>query len=494
MNITPAILKCFGRPYIVGGALRDTVLKRPFGDLDLTAEYSGDFGKRVSELAKATGSNLFLMDAENSVWRLTGKKQHKFQIDIKPFQGGTIEEDLLNRDFTINALGMPVTAGTGIYFRPEKGSFEISAGETEIIDPSGGLKDLRAGIIRPVSKKAFTDDPLRMLRLYRLAAKLNFRISLSAAAQVKRHCALIAKSAGERVRDEIMQTLGCPDSKKWLLRMRKSGILFSVFPELAEQEKCAVEYYGKGGVFKHTLATVERTEELFSDLDSYIPRYAEIGGLAPLGRPELFKFAALLHDVAKPAKATEVDGRLRFFGHEECGAIMSEKIMNRLRFSKDDINMVCGSIGEHLRPGNLAANSKITERALFRFYKAVGKNTVPLLLLSWADQSSYIPLALLRKSKKELQKSPGKIDLGKLSYNSYKKTFHFMQVLYLLLNTYLKKDPKNIRPLLTGNDIMEKLDITPSPKVGKILDKLKMLQFEGKIKTRTEALEILRTL
>jgi poly(A) polymerase len=171
---------------------------------------------------------------------------------------------------------------------------------------------------------------------------------------------------------------------------------------------------------------------------------------------------------------------------------MAGRVMEDLRFPRDEIRLLTRIIGTHLRPGNLAANDSISDRAMFRFFRTMGEYTVPLLVLSWADHSSYVTEEQLKKFKPRLQKAPGKLPAG-LPYNSPKKTLRYMQVLNLLLRVYVKKNMKlRSSQLLDGNDVIKTLKIPEGPKIGEILERLQLLQFEGKIKTREQALKAIK--
>ncbi|MEK7722076.1 MAG: HD domain-containing protein, partial [Elusimicrobiota bacterium] len=370
------------------------------------------------------------------------------------------------------------------------GGFRLRLDRAKVTDLCGGLKDLAAKKVRPVSRGIFTDDPVRLLRAFRVAAALDFSITPGALKTVRKHSALIASTAQERVREELIQLLESPISHKWLALMHKYGLLCAVFPELAAQESCATGYYGKGGVLTHTLRVVQRLDHLFENLSAYLPDHKKAAELMPA--PRTLKFAALLHDIAKPPKAAMRNGRLRFFGHEEYGAIMAEKVMERLRFSREDIRLVSKIIGMHLRPGNLAANGVISDRAMFRFFRTMGEYTIPLLALSWADQASYISSGQLKEMRRKLQSPPSQLTAG-LPYNSPKKTLRYMQVLNLLFGVYIKKNMGfRSAGLIDGNDVMKTLKLPEGPRVGELLEKIHLLQFEGKLKTRGQALKALK--
>lgn len=492
MDLSAEITGVFKEVYLVGGALRDALLKRPFSDIDLAVPPAPDLLARTRRLARRLNASCFPLDEENQVYRLALRKAPFCQLDIMPFVGGSLETDLARRDFTINALAYKLDPAAVFTADKKTGDLRLRADRARVTDLAGGLKDLAAKKVRPVSPGIFTEDPVRLLRAFRVAAALDFVITADALKAVKKHSALIASTAQERVREELLRLFESPVSHRWLALMHKHGLLCAIFPDLAGQESCAVNYYGKGGVLTHTLRVVERMDHLFGNLPAYLPDYKKVADLLPA--PRLMKFAALLHDIAKPPKAAMIKGRLRFFGHEEYGALMAEKEMERLRFSREDIRLVSKIIGTHLRPGNLAANDVISDRAMFRFFRTMGEYTVPLLALSWADHASYISSARLKGMRQKLHDAPAPLSPG-LPYNSPKKTLRYMQVLNQLFSVYIKKNMKSRSArLIDGNDVIKTLKLAEGPRVGELLEKIHLLQFEGKIKTRDQALKALKGL
>ena len=486
------VLRCFPDAWLVGGAVRDAALGRAFSDLDLAVPPSPDFERRAAKLAKALDAALFPLDEENRVFRLTGRGPEPLQIDIAPFQGAGLGADLRRRDFTVNAMALKLEPGTPLKASAKTGAFSLKLDRKAVTDPCGGLKDAAARRLRPCSPGVFREDPLRLLRAFRLASELGFSLPPALLKAVKAEAALITGSAPERIREELLRLLENPLSHAWLALLHKAGLLCAVFPELAPLEKCAVVYYGRGGALKHTFLVVERMDELCANMPAWLPGHKKIRERLP--EPRLLKLAALLHDVAKPPKAAMIDGRLRFFGHEEFGAVMAEKIMERLRFSRDEIRLVAKIIGMHLRPGNLASNDFISDRAMFRFFRSAGEHTLALLALSWADHSSYVSAAQLQKLRPKLEDEPAPLPPG-TAYNSPKKTLRFIQALHLLIRVFLKKDPnRSAARLADGRDVIKILGIPEGPKVGEILERLRLLQFEGRVKTRDQALKAIKGL
>ncbi len=478
--------------YYVGGAVRDALLKKKSGDLDLALPQERVKPAALA-LAKALKAAVFEMDAQFGVWRLVTRKEN-IQIDLTAFQGRTLKEDLRRRDFTFNALAYPVAAPLTLQVFPCKGQkAQIRLKNLQkkfLVDLKNGAKDLAARQIRLNAPHAFKDDPLRMLRVFRHAAELKFTIAPSVLKQIQKHAPLIVGSAGERVQEELKRIFHTPRAYENVCKMDETGLLCALFPLLEQQRTCAECYYGKGGVLKHTLDCLKREEWLLENLQKAFPKYYK--KLIPLTEDKaLFKMAVLLHDIAKPATAKMMGGRLRFFYHEQKGARMAKEILQNLHYSKADIRLICAMIGEHLRPSNLASNDVITDRGAYKFFRDLADAALPMLLLCWADYTSYISDAQL---KRILPKSADRllsIEEAKKKEN-VGKTLRHMQVVSLLFKKYFDS-PKKIKPvrLIDGKDVMQALGISPSALVGEILEAVSVAQVEGKVTDKAGALDFI---
>ena len=479
--------------FLVGGVIRDSLLKKTSGDIDIALP-----PQRVKPCALALAKQLkaaaFEMDAQFGVWRLVTYKDN-IQIDLTAFQGKDLKDDLLRRDFTINALAYPLTAPFQLdVFASKKQKTQLRLKGLQkkfLIDLTGGAADITAKQICLNTPTAFTDDPLRMLRVFRHAAELKFKITPAVLKQIKKQAPLIVRSAGERVQEELKRLFHTPRAYENIVLMEQTGLLTAIFPELEPQRTCAECYYGKGGVLLHTLLCFKREEWLLENLQKAFPKYHKKLA-AVVTDKALFKMAVLLHDVAKPTTAKMKDGRLRFFYHEQKGAGMARKILGRLHYSKNDNRLICAMIGAHLRPSNLASNDVITDRGAYKFFRDLSEAALPLLLLCWADYTSYITDAQLRRILPRSAERLMSIERAQKTAN-VGKTLRHLQVLHLLFKKYFDS-PKKINPtkLIDGRDVMQVLQMPPSPKVGEILEAVSLAQVEGKIKTRPQALDFMR--
>lgn len=475
--------------WLVGGAIRDAALGRPFGDLDLACADARALAARLARTFKGT---LVTLDEANAVYRLvlapTKAKVIK-QIDIAGLQGKSITEDLARRDFTLNAAALELT-----------GMIPASLAQSAFIDPRSGLKDLAAGILRADIEENLTDDPLRLLRAFRIAAQLGLSIEEKTLKAIRRRSRLIQKPAPERVAAELLMLLAVPGASAWLKTLDEHGMLTALFPELEPSRRCAVDYYGAGGVLTHTLEVCARVDFLLTNLRATYPALAgdlqkHIAGRGGPPFRALLLLSALLHDVAKPMTAKLIDGRLRFFEHDIKGAAETEKILRRLRLSREQIGTASAIVRHHLRPGHLAASGPLTERAIYRFFRDLGPDAPGLLLVCWGDHASYLPEARLKRLLKISTSDPKRSDLASLNPADARKTVQHLQLVSTLLRRWrdLSRAPAPER-LLDGRDIMKALKIPPGPRIGELLERVREAQAEGEVRDRDGALALISRL
>ncbi len=482
--------------HYVGGIVRNSLLKRQSGDIDITLP-ANEVKSAALALAKRLKAATFEMDPELGVWRLV-THQDKIQIDLTAYQGKDLAADLKRRDFTFNSLAYPVAAKPQLVVTPRKGDTAHillkRLRRAEIVDETGGFADLNTRTIRLNGKERFVEDPLRMLRAFRCAAELKFTIEPGTLAQIKKDAPLICNPAGERIKEELDRLFAVPGVfYKFLQQMDACDLLTALFPLLEEQRGCAEVYYGAGGVFKHTLLVCHRMDYLLEHLDKAFPEFAE--KLTPFAAPKaLLKMTALLHDIAKPATAKMHKNRLRFFYHEQVGARIARKVLYKLHYSKADSRLICAMIGEHLRPSNLASNDILTQRGVYHFFRDLGDAAIPLLFLCWADYTSYVTDAQLRRILPKSGERMMTIAQAE-RFKNVGKTLRHLQLLTFMMKQYFDR-PAAVRPekLLTGVDIMNILRVKPGPHVGAVLEALAEAQVDGTVKTRAQAMAFIKTI
>ncbi len=479
-----------GQPvWLVGGSIRDAVLGRPVADLDVAC---ADARGLAAKLARTFKGTLVTLDEENAVYRLAlapARGRALKQIDVAGLMGKTIAEDLARRDFTINALALELKPAT-----------PVSVAASDFLDPRGGLRDLASGLVRADDEKNFDDDPLRLLRAFRIAAQLGFAIEPKTFAAIARRRALIAKPAAERVAAELFQLLAVPGAAARLRELDRAGLLTALFPELEPSRTCAEDYYGAGGVLSHTLLVCDRVDFLLSNIRKIYPSLApdllkHVAARGGGAYRALLILAALLHDVSKPETAKKIDGRLRFFEHDTKGAISTEKILRRLRLSREQIDTACAIVRQHLRPGHLASGGPLTERAVYRFFRDLGEDAPGLLVVCWGDHASYMPEARLKRLLKTATADSKRSDVSRLKPAEAQKTVRHLQLVSALLRRWrtLERAPEPEK-LLDGRDIMKALKITPGPRIGELLERVREAQAEGEVTDRASALALISRL
>jgi poly(A) polymerase len=431
--------------YIVGGSVRDALLGHPPKDYDIAV--TGDARPVAEEIARRAGRRAVPIGKPGKrIFRVVSES-HIY--DIIPADEG-LAADLNRRDFSINAMAYDVY-------------------DQKLIDPLNGQSDLDARTIRMTDAGIFEADPLRLLRAFRIAAGLTFDISPETMTEIERNPHAITTVAGERVRDEWVRLLEAPGSSAYLRKMDGTGLLGALFPELAQLKNRRQNEHHAFDMFEHTLEVYSRLEKA---LDMDIPRLHDHHENAALvsgpSGSALIKHAALFHDIGKPmVQSIDQQGKIHFFGHEKTGAAMSNDISTRLRFSTAQKNYAWFLIRHHLRPLFLflalsEGRRKVTART--RFYMKTFPFTTDLVLLSTAD--------MLGKDK--TRDISGYLNFARETIENY-------------FDSYLPKS--NTPRFVTGNDLIERFDLLPSPFLGEVLDKLDILHLSGNITTREEALK-----
>jgi poly(A) polymerase len=450
--------------YVVGGFSRDLLLKRSLNDIDLAV--SRNALKYSKKIADAFKSKLITLNDTSKTYRILLKDDIVANIDISLFNGKTIEHDLQNRDFTINA-----TAFNLKNFEDFKKHIIFSDKNT--------LRDLKSKTVNTVSVESFKTDPLRMLRAFRFAAELNFKISKKTFEQIAKSAKLIRQSAPERIKNEFFRVLSVKNSAALIKDMDSCGLLSKIFAEIKKMKRSRRKYYyHPGGLFQHSFETMESSEKILNNLKKYFPEnYADMqkhfndntAFSERVTRESLLKFAAFFHDSAKPETAKFKNGKMRFLGHEELGAEKVKKIMFSLKSGKNDIETAVFLVSNHMRPSTLTRNNIVTKKAALKFFRDIGDKTPDLLILSMSDWHSYKKLKIF--SPKELK-------------NQEKSARELLRCYYEL------KNAEPLPKIIDGNIIMKRFDLKPGPWIGELLNFLAEAQLDGKIFNTDEALKI----
>ncbi|MCG3203378.1 MAG: CCA-adding enzyme [Elusimicrobia bacterium] len=446
--------------HVVGGAVRNRLLGRPILDIDFTLPVNPQ--PLAEKVAQNLGGTCFTMDMERGIVRVALK--NGVHLDFVKWQGKTLAEDLDRRDFSLNAMAVPL----GHWITPQW--------KNHIIDRHNGLSALNKRLMHPLSSRVFKEDPLRLLRIFRIAAELKFNISPGTLRLIKSYAPLIKRPAPERKREEILRLFSTPNAHAQLVLMEKTGLLDEIFPEAKSLRKTAPKHYGKGGVLKHTLDSIKCFEEILADpswFRGFNDKLKTVLNEKISGHPRMAhcKWGLLLHDIGKPETMKVLKGRLRFFQHEHVGAAKVKKMTPRFRWSSNEVNRYENYVRHHMRAGSLAATGDASDRAIHRYFRDLGEEAVAMLLISLGDHLTYLTSAQRKK-----RNSPHE-----------KLTLH-------MLRRFFQQREKVLPPkILTGHDIMRNFKLPPSPLIGALLSDLNEAQAGGKISTKNQALSYLKT-
>jgi len=419
--------------YAVGGFVRDIILNRERNDLDILVIGNGtDFAKNVADGLGITNVSYFKnfgtahFDYQGMNVEFVGARKESYDRNTrKPIvEDGTFDEDISRRDFTINTLAISLN----------KNEFG------KLTDKYDGLSDIKNERIKtPLNPlKTFDDDPLRIMRAFRFAAQLNFSVDesiIKAANEMRNRLSIVSQ---ERTTDEFLKILTSPKPSVGLKLLFDSGVLEIVFPEIAimagvDQRK---DYHHKD-VFLHTLQVVDNISKETENV--------------------WLRFAALVHDIAKPPTKKFVEGiGWTFHGHEDLGARMMKKIFHRMKLPLHQLDYIQKLVRLHLRPIALA-KEEVTDSAIRRFIVNAGEDLEDLIVLCRADITS---------------KNPIKVE---------KYLGNYERVMQKVRDVKERDQLREFQSPVRGEEIMQICNLKPSRKVGEIKTAIEEAILDGKI-------------
>ncbi len=427
--------------YIVGGAIRDFLLgKKEIKDLDILISFNP--ADIINELSRKIEGFPFLLDKERKEWRIVIK--NNFTLDIGEIEEN-IETDLSNRDFTINSIA-------------------IKYPEIVLIDKFKGIFDIKKKIVRAIKKENLIKDPLRMLRAFRFMATFKFEIEEDTLNFISENKEKILESARERIMKELYIIFSEGEKiYETILKMKESGLLFVLVPELKNMEGCLQVYKDKSlDVLFHTLNCVYYLERFYKNYKrTFFKKYEK--ELKEIFEPEnrvLLFLSIIFHDIGKPLTRTFEDNRTRFIGHDKVGANIAYRWAKHFRFSEKFSKKLKSMVYFHMYPHLLGKEEEITKRAIFRYLKKTGDLWFFLFVHAYADFRATPP-----------GKNPGYLK------NLLKKVYDFK----------LESEKERPLPLINGYDLIN-LGLTPGPIFRRILNEVEELRAEGVLKTKEEAL------
>ena len=436
--------------WVVGGALRDRLLGRETDDVDLATP--GDAREPARRLARATGAFAFALSEEFGAWRVTARDR-AWQADLMPLEGGTIEDDLARRDFTVNAMAEPLRGG-------------------ELVDPFGGRADLQARRLRVVSARSFEDDPVRVMRLARLSVALGLEVEPGTAAAARAAAPRLPAAAGERVFGELKLLVGGPRPEAGIGALDAAGALEAVLPEVAALRGVEQNRFHHLDVYSHTLevlttaARLEDGPEVLGEHATAVAAFLAEPLADELTRGQALRLGALLHDVAKPPTREETpEGRITFMDHDARGADMVREALGRLRASQRLREHVAALTRHHLRLGFLVHRRPVSPRAVHDYLRACEPVEVDVTLLSIADR-------LATRGDRADEAIARHLELAG-------------RLLGEALRWHAEGPPE---PLVRGDELASELGIERGPGLGRLLRELEAAQFAGEIGSRADAL------
>lgn len=476
--------------YVVGGVVRDYLLdqRAETTDIDLVVEHSAlPTARRVAD---RLGWAFYPLDAERDVARLvfTASGERPLVCDVASVRGGSLEADLLLRDFTVNALAIV-----------------LEPGGQRLVDVCGGLRDLERRLLRRVTAASFADDPARLLRAVRFVHQLRFTLEEETLIQVKRMSTTVKLASAERVRDELWKILATATPAAALDDLNSLGLMPHVLPEVRLLVGVKQSPPHDLDVYGHTLRVVGYAAQLRDWLREPAGGVPDTGAgwqerLAPWRsrlrqhfaqplaggrtRAEWLVWHALLHDIGKPnartvERQTEGNVRVRFIGHEQVSAELLAHRLHQLRFGRQEIDLAVAVAAGHMRPHQLHAaftGEPISRRAAYRYFRDVGGRQfsqlagVDTLLVALADQLGIYP-----------DRPP--------AWEAY--LTHVEQLLaYAFSSDGLETTQQ--RPILDGDTLMQRLHLAPGRQVGEILEHVLEAQAAGEVSNLDDALAVAR--
>jgi poly(A) polymerase len=449
-------------PHLVGGCLRDAALfvSKPQIDLDFIIQPFEKTKMATQYLSDLFDSHFFPLDEERSIYRIhTGA----LQCDINGMRGKEIIDDIFQRDFSMNSLYVPLSEF--LHYAP------LNAAQIPVIDLFQGYSDLIHKNIRAHNPATFQEDPLRILRAYRIASQIEGTIDPATYQLMIDSKQDLHQCAQERIREEFIKIASHEKSHHYIFAMEEAGIFSQIFPFFewfVEVDQCYTSWLQ---LKDHVKAGLYYLEGIFQRIhQGDFPYARELQSIlkTPLAGDctveVSMKIAILLHDIGKPDTLRLMKDRLRFFEHENVGVKAAKEYLHSMHFSSKEVRFIADCIQWHMRPHNLSSVENLSKRAQYRFFRDTSPNSIPILLIALADAyaTRMVPLQELPQ------------------YEDFIKN---------MLQYIFTPGIYQQTPLLDGHAIMAITGLSPGKQVGDLQKKILEEQGVGNITSKQEAEE-----
>lgn len=440
---------------LVGGAVRDAILGREVHDFDFAVQ--GGAVRLARAVADALEAHFYVLDAERDIGRVlipARPGEPQVTLDFAACVGSSWAEDQRARDFTVNAIGVELSSGA-------------------LVDATGGLRDLREGMLRLTHPAAVRADPVRALRGVRLSHALNLRLDEETARQLSAARAWLMQPSAERLRDELFEMLKLPRASAAIRMLDDLGLLEVLLPEvrlLCEQPQAPHYAFNVLAHSLHALAALDEEGYALLHADRETRTALEAPSAEARTWLSLLRFAALMHDCGKPEVAQQDgEGRWRFPGHAERSAERAAQRARALRLSAHEIAWLRTCIAHHTRLNEIAAAPALpSDRVVYRLLKDLGEVTPAAALLVVAD--------CWARRAETTSENPCE---AQCTFAQQLTRAYFQRWLPLQANP----------PLVNGHDLLA-LGVPHGPRIGEILEAVREARFCGEVQTREEALAL----
>jgi poly(A) polymerase len=463
--------------FIVGGWVRDRILGEPVGvNIDVDFLVTCDPQRIAEEFAKRTGGHFFVFEKKGILIKrpvvasvVIHLPPYRYRFDFSQLKGRdlekALEEDLRERDFTANAIAVNLDD-----------VLSIGAKQTVVFDPTGGIKDLEQGLLRPVSLENLKKDPVRILRGFRLSVEKELELTSDFWDFVGENKKLILKAPAERITHELFKIMKNSKASKVIRKLYEVGLLEIIIPEFSKLKE--IKDQGEHHLYpldEHTLRILEEVEKVIEERAKYVSAelLRDFGCKRFIGEftdVELLKWGALLHDIGKPDTFELRQGKVTFYNHDKVGEEIVKRIGKRLKWGEQATRFIGKLVRYHLRPFYLRESflkGELKRRGMANFWKECAEIVPHLFLLSVADAYA--------------------------SGDSEEEVKALLETISELESFYRNElKESKIEPLLNGYEIMAILNIPQGKMVGEIKRRLEEAQMEGTVRTREEAVEFVK--